>query len=148
MRYTNSRGAAAIIASGAAGPIFVLFYCLFGYLHPAFQMPHLSTEEVERAPGIVIGIIAGGFIYSFAFTVIGTIIMAGASQVHAWASKHFAWVGVGAVAGAFIAMPFSFGDDGFDPMVVLLLTATGGVCAGICWRLMGWTDQPEPQEGE
>jgi predicted permease len=147
MRYTNSRGAAAILASGAAGPAYVFFRCLFEYFRPSFQMPHMAIDEALASVMMLPMIIAGGFILSIGFNLAGAKIMGDAAEISVLARTHIVWVCVGAVAGAFIALPFSFGDDGIDPVVILSLASTAAVCAGLCRRFLGWTSEPDPQEG-
>jgi hypothetical protein len=132
----------ALLASLVAGPIYVVSFALSEYCR---QIPQSVSITFESAPFVVVTLVfsvIGGFFLSILPNLLGAGMMAHAADASESAQSPLAWVGAGAVIGALIALPFSWIGERIDPLTMFPLVATSAACAGLCWRLMGWSREP------
>ena len=139
MTTRGSPGYAAIVASAAAGPVFLasLGAAIF-YL----QMPRaIAVEELASAAlglAIVIPAFLVGFVLAIMPNVIGAAVMATLSESFGVAREPAIWVMAGGLAGAGIAaLTSGFGPE---PPIGFALIVTGAVCAAICRRSFTFED--------
>jgi len=138
MRTVGTPGYAAIIASTAAGPLFLL--SLTGatlYL----RMP----EPIPVDPSALLGIAAMlvpafviGFVLAFVPNLLGASAMATLAERRDAARAPFAWTAAGALAGTGIAALFADFND--DRSVAFALILTSAACARICRAQLHWED--------
>jgi hypothetical protein len=132
-------GAAALVTSVFAGPIYVVSFALAEYCRHIPQAVPVTIEIAPFVVGALVFSVIGGFVLSIMPNLLGAGIMAHAADASESARSPLAWVGVGAASGAIFALPFSWIGDRIDPLTMFPPVATSAACAGLCWRFMGWT---------
>ncbi len=138
MRTIGSPGYAAIIASTAAGPLFLL--SLTGAML-YLQLP----EPIPVDPNALLGIGAAlvpafvvGFLLAFLPNLLGASLMATLAELHEGARTPFAWTAAGALAGTGIAAAFTDFSGDWSSAFALILTSA--VCARICRAKLDWEE--------
>ena len=136
MRSVGSPVIAALPASAAAGPIFVLSLA-------AAQAYALVPEPVPFDPGVLLMLLATlvptalfGFIIAFLPNAIGTHVLSVAGESSETARAPMFWIGVGAALGFGFAMLFGAFEASLPAGFALVVTSAGS--AGLCRRGIAW----------
>jgi hypothetical protein len=141
MKTKGSPGYAAIVASSAAGPIFLIsLFAAILYLQTPSAIPFGVGEAAALAAGsaLLVPAFLVGFFLALLPNLVGASVMAALAETVEEARAPVAWVAAGALGGAGIAVLSS--GFGSDPPIAFALIVTGGLCAGICRRTFAWDD--------
>lgn len=137
MRIAASRLGAALQASVAAGPIFVLSLA-FAEAFSTIPRP-IPFEPWPAIGGFVFLLVPScivGFIISLLPNIFGTCLLSAAGEASATAREPVVWMGVGGMLGFGIALVFGIFE--FSLEATLALVSTSAACAGICRKQMSW----------
>jgi hypothetical protein len=134
MYDTGSPVRAALIASAAAGPLFLAsFAAASAYL----QLPHPIVVRAQDLDfGLVMAATMAGFIIGFLPNLVGSAVMKAIGDTNAAARSAALWTAVGAAAGTAIALLF-YGPQP-DPTGSFAFIATSAICARLCRTQMHW----------
>jgi hypothetical protein len=141
MRSKGSPGYAAIVASAAAGPIFLVsLFAAILYLQMPSAIPFGAGEAAALlwASALLVPSFVIGFFLALLPNLVGASAMATLAESVEEARAPIAWVAAGALGGAGIAVLTS--GFGSDPPIAFALVVTGGLCAGLCRRTFAWDD--------
>jgi ABC-type thiamin/hydroxymethylpyrimidine transport system permease subunit len=135
MKTRESPFFAAIYASAAAGPMFLLSLAAaeaYKFLpQPIPFDPTYLVFLIWLVPAFVVG-----FIISFVPNAIGAHLLSKAGEVSEAAREPLIWIGAGAAAGFGLALlfrTFQYSDPGTFALVL-----TSASCAGICRAWTAW----------
>lgn len=126
-------GAAVVLASLAAGPI-VCFSAL---------LVSIPTNGPALNWGIIwiaVFTIPYGAIFAFLPILVGTAAMTALGAWFRWARSPLAWVGAGALGGAFLGT-MNGGTAPYDLPLLATMILTGAACAALCRALTRWPDR-------
>jgi hypothetical protein len=129
-------GAAVVLASLAAGPI-VCFSALL------VSLPTGGPVEWGIL-WIAVFTIPYGAIFAFLPILIGTAAMTALGARFRLARSSLAWIGAGALGGAFLGTRNS-GTVPVDPLLLATMVLAGAACAAICRAVTRWPDRGEDQ---
>ncbi|HEY5711867.1 MAG TPA: hypothetical protein VIT38_08225 [Allosphingosinicella sp.] len=143
MYYRRNSGAAALIASVLAGPIFVLTFALSLYVRQIpdpILLPDLNFQFLSLALIVIIPMVMVGFMVSLFPNLIGAAVMTEFANHHEAAQSPLVWIVAGAAVGTGIAWLGYYQE--LDPLNFFPPIATSAACAGLCWHFMGWSREP------
>jgi hypothetical protein len=125
-------GAAIIVATLAAGPIFWFSALLVSIpSNPALLDWGMFLLAILTIPYAVI--------FAFLPILIGTATMTALGAWFLWARSFFAWIGAGGLGGALFAA-INSGTEPSDLQILAVMALTGAACAAICRALTRWPD--------
>jgi hypothetical protein len=126
-------GAAIIVASLAAGPIF-WFSALLVSLPSSLPVLDLGILW------IAIFTIPYGAIFAFLPVLIGTAVMTALGAWFRWARSPLVWIAAGGLGGALFVV-ITTGAPAHDLSFLVTMVPNGAACAAICRAFTRW---PEP----
>lgn len=142
MKTFRSPGHAAIIASTAAGPAFVLsLAAAWLYLQVPRPIPFEfdPVDLVGSGIGFMVMATIFGFLLALLPNLAGAALMAALAETNEMARDPIAWTAAGLLAGAGIAaLTGGFEDNGPTAFAVI---ATSAICARICRAQLDWEPQ-------
>ena len=139
MRTLGSPAFAALPASAAAGPIFLLS---LGAAQAYALVPQpipidLGSLAIYLAFALVPAAIFG-FVIGFVPNAIGTHVLSKAGETSQTARAPIFWVGIGAALGFGFAVLIGVFRD--SPAGTFALVLTSAICAGLCRARTQWED--------
>lgn len=138
MKTLHSPILAALPASTAAGPVFLLSYIGLAVLT---IIPGPIPADPEFVIALVFALVPAvivGFLLSFVPNAMGAYLLSFAGESSETARDPVVWMGVGGILGFGIAVLFGAFESSTEATLALILTSI--VCAGICRARTRWED--------